>query len=425
MIARELIRRAGAEIAAHKVRSALTCLSVAVGVAAILHTLSTVQGQARRLRTAYELSGPGRLQVQAKRGFVSKGLSPGLTWADAEAIGRQWPELYMVYPMVRRRQVGMAFPGFNNEDIVVWATTQEWRKRDWVYELHGRFLNDYDVRQAARVCVFIEPGGWVEKPFWAKYFPEQALEKALKKKDLLGKTVRLGEHLFTVVGILKEPPRDKDPRWMRYSYGGSGNVLVPITTYHHALLAAGTSSAGKVDEIQIDTGSQANAGLYLRKIERLLAARHRGEADFEIRDYREIMAGRLERMRQRAMAILVIGVVAILAGGIGIMNVTLATLFSRIREIGVRRALGATRGDILWQFVAEAVWLGAIGGAAGVVLGLASIRVLSPDPADMAPVGAAQVAFALLLAMGTGFLFSLFPAYKASRLDPVEALRYE
>ena len=175
----------------------------------------------------------------------------------------------------------------------------------------------------------------------------------------------------------------------------------------------------------MDTGDGASSPLYKRLIEALLRARHRGEIDFETRDYREILQGALQRIRQYAAAVLVVGIVAILAGGIGIMNVTLATVFSRVREIGIRRALGATRSDILLQFVVEAVILGFFGGAAGTGLGLAAILYLAPRADRMASISPAHVAGSLVIAAATAFLFALYPAYQASRLDPIEALHYE
>jgi len=103
----------------------------------------------------------------------------------------------------------------------------------------------------------------------------------------------------------------------------------------------------------------------------------------------------------------------------------LATIFSRVREIGIRRALGATRSDIVWQFVTEAMMLGVLGGVGGTALGVLGIRYLVPIEERIVPIGALHVGGALLIALGTGFLFSLYPAWKASRFDPVEALHYE
>ena len=423
---REAVAIGLTEIGAHKVRSALSCLSISIGVAAMVYTFSQIEGMSRRFDRAVALSGPGRLTVERKQGYVSRGLSPGLTSRDAGEIRARWPELFMVYPVARRYGTRFVMGDFRNSDIRIDATTEEWRKRDWVYSLRGRFFNSRDVAESARVCVLIQPGGWVRTPPWARYFTDSVLGKALAHHDALGRTIRIEDHLFTVIGILREPPMDRDPRWIHSGWGGSGVALVPITTYHHFL---GRSRYGQpqdtVDEIQVDTGDGSNAGLYRRRIEALLKSLHRGEDDVTIRDFREIIQGVLNRIRQYAMAILAIGIVAILAGGIGIMNVTLATVFSRIREIGIRRALGATRGDILGQFLTEATLLGGVGGLAGVGLGAAAVTYLSPRADRMAEISFWHVLAALAIAAAAAFLFALYPAYQASRLDPIEALRYE
>ena len=127
------------------------------------------------------------------------------------------------------------------------------------------------------------------------------------------------------------------------------------------------------------------------------------------------------------MSILIMGIICVLAGGIGIMNVTLATIFSRIKEIGIRRALGASKMDILLQFVLEAMLLGFLGGILGIFLGLAGIRwflkgVQWMEIATFEPI---HFAISLLIAAGTGLIFSVYPAYTAAKMDPVEALRYE
>ncbi|MFA6318917.1 MAG: ABC transporter permease [Elusimicrobiota bacterium] len=427
MKASELGRTAYLEIRAHKVRSALTCLSLAIGVAAVLYTLSQTGGMKERWLKFITLSGPGRIRIDKKQNYVSRGLSKGLTWQDAVQLRKNFPELHMVSPIVRRWGTRMRLGDFKEDSINVWGVTHEWARRDWVYALKGRFLDSTDVDEAKRVCVIIQPGGWVKKQWWAKYFTVKPIEKLLNQRELVGKEILLEEHLFTVVGVITEPPRDRDPRWMREGYGGNGTILVPITTYQYTLGRRWGRSGGveQVDQIHVDSGDAATVGVYLNRVSMLLKSRHRGEKDFEVKDYRDIAQGAMKRMKDRANSILVIGIVAILASGIGIMNVTLATIFSRIREIGIRRALGATRLDIIAQFVVEAMAIGAIGGLIGTGIGWLLVDKLAPDPEFMAPMGAASVGWALLVALGTGFFFSLYPAWQASRLDPVESLHYE
>lgn len=421
----ELARSAVIEILAHKTRSAMTSLSLSIGVAAMLFTFSQTAGMMKRYDDARRLAGPGRIEVSQRNNYVSRGLSAGLTYQDALEIRRQYPELHMVSPKNSAWGTRMRLGTFSNDGIRAVGVTPEWGRRDWVYTLRGRVINERDVAEAARVCVLVESGGWIKKPFWASRMPEQALTKHISRRDPLGKKVLLGEHVFTVVGVLKEPPRDRDPRWFGRSWGGQGMVLVPATTLQRFLTGRYQKNPDVIEEIAVDTGDEKTASLYLRRIKVLLKARHRGEDDFEIKDYREIMESASKQMREFVMSIMIIGIVAILASGIGIMNVTLATIFSRVREIGIRRALGATRANIVWQFVSEAMMLGVIGGAAGTGLGILGIWYLAPKEERMLDISPLHVGGALLIALGTGFLFALYPAWKASRFDPVEALHYE
>jgi putative ABC transport system permease protein len=420
----ELGRSALVEIRAHKTRSAMTSLSLAIGIAAMLFTFSQTAGMMKRYHDALRLGGPGRLNVSQKNNYISKGLSPGLTYLDALEIRRQFPELFMVSPVNESWRTHARLDAFKNDGIRAFGITTDWAKRDWVYTQRGRLINERDVAQASRVCVLIEAGSWIKKPYWAKYWPEQALTKYISRHDPIGHKILLGDHLFTVVGVLKEPYKDRDPRWFR-SWGGEGIALVPATSFQRFLTPSYQKNPEVIEKIDVDTGDEATATAYLRRLKVLLKARHRGEEDFEIKDYREIMQSALKQMREFVVSIMIIGIVAILASGIGIMNVTLATIFSRVREIGIRRALGATRADIVWQFVSEAMMLGVIGGIGGTGLGILGIWYLAPKEERMAPISLLHVGGALLIALGTGFLFALYPAYKASRFDPVEALHYE
>lgn len=420
----ELGRSALVEIRAHKTRSAMTSLSLAIGIAAMLFTFSQTAGMMKRYGQALELAGPGRLVISPKNDYKSKGLSPGLTYQDALEIRRLYPELHMVSPRNTAWRTRGRLDAFSDDGLRMLGITPDWAKRDWVYTVRGRMISKRDVDTAARVCVLVETGKWIKKPFWARYFPEQALTKYISRHDPIGKRMLLGDHLFTVVGVLKEPPRDLDPRWFR-EWAGAGLVLTPSTAFMQYLTPSYQKNPEVVEKIDVDTGDAETASLYLRRLKVLLTQRHRGEPDFEIKDYREIMQGALKQMKEFVLSIMIIGIVAILASGIGIMNVTLATIFSRVKEIGVRRALGATRADIVWQFTSEAMMLGVMGGAMGTVIGVIGIWALAPREERMLEISALHVAGALLIALGTGFVFALYPAWKASRFDPVEALHYE
>ncbi len=217
-----LPRSAFVEIRAHKVRSALTCVSLAIGVAAALYTLSQVASIGRRYQGAMGVIGPGRLQIERKSGYIPKGLSKGLTLDDARALRALFPELYMVSPVVQRGGVKFEDGIFHSKNVTAVGVTEEWRRRDWVYSLRGRFLNARDMTEAARVCVIVIPGGWIKRPFWDKDTYVAPYETYVKKHELLGHWIMLDGRPFRVVGVLHEPVREKDPRWFHRMGGEHG-----------------------------------------------------------------------------------------------------------------------------------------------------------------------------------------------------------
>lgn len=423
MNAREALRAGAREIYANKFRSALSFTAVSVGVASLLYTMAQTRGMQEALEKNLELMGPGRMTIEKKRNYVSKGLSQGLTYEDALALRRELPDLYMVEPR-STNWVRIVHGRTVLKSNRVSGTTPEFRKRDWVFRLRGRFLNDWDVAHRSRVVVMVEPGGWIKKPFWANFWGrEDPYEDFSRHHDLLGTRLAIDDSMFTVVGVLTPPPRDKDPRWDSWN---TPVALVPLTAYQQNL-ARSEKNPDSVDEIRVDTGSERTLASRRKQIEAILKRRHRGEEDFEIKDQREEIENEMENMRKYVKAGLALGVVALLAGGIGIMNVTLATIFARVREIGIRRAIGASRADILAQFLFEAAMLGAAGGLAGVVLGLGGVKWLSGlgGSRDLAQVTWTHCVEGVALAALVSAGFALIPAYRASRLDPVEALKAE
>ena len=419
----EALRSGAREINANKFRSALSFAAVSVGVASLLYTLAQTRGMEEALQKNVDLMGPGRITVEAKNNYVSKGLSLGLTSSDAEALRREFPELYMVYPTAFSWGGRFLHGRLESRNMRILGTSPEWRRRDWVYTLRGRFISQWDVDHQSRVCVLVEPAGWFHKPFWASYWRhDNPYDDYTLRHDLLGQQVRLEDSYFTVVGILKPPPRDLDPRWESW---GTPNAIVPITAFQQRLQSK-WSRPHEIESIVIDTGSESTLPKFRREIQDLLLRRHRGEEDFDIQDMREAIESELEKQRKYVKAALALGIVALLAGGIGIMNVTLAAIFSRVREIGIRRAVGATPGDIMAQFLVEAGLLGAAGGAAGVGLGLIGVWYLKKmTDKDLAHLTWLHCLAVVAVGALVSAAFAAVPAWQASQLDPVEALRAE
>lgn len=418
----EAARAAAREIRVHKIRSLLSFSAISVGAASLLYTLAQTRGMQKALERNLELMGPGALTISAKEHYVSRGLSKGLTRADADAVRAEMPDLYMVSPSARTWDAHPHFEGKRLDGASAVGVTPEWRKRNWVYRLRGRFIDEQDVRDAARVCLVIEPAGWFKKPFWAAFWRHvSAFDSLTSRRDMLGKRLQLGGHDFLVIGVLRPPPRDLDPRFEKW---GTPQIVVPLTSYGAYLARARKLDA--VDKIQVDTGDPRSLGRARHQLEQLLNQRHRGERDFEVKSDLADLESEIQDQNKDVAVALALGIVALLSGGIGILNVTLAAVYSRMREIGIRRALGAERADVLALFISEAALLGLAGGLAGVGLGAYGIDALA-KAADKQVIELAWYHAAGMIAVSalTAAVFSAYPAWLASRLDPIEAMREE
>ncbi len=423
-----LIKTAFVEIRNNKMRSFLTFFSISIGVISIMYTLTLIYSMNYRTRKAIEISGPGRLNVELKNRWRAQQegeevVNDFLTLDDAKSVRRNFPELYMVAPIITKwvRLSDEMFEQF----VWVMGVDLEWVKRGWIYKMKGRFINQYDIDNYARVCVLIEKGGWIKKPRWLKFWKwKDRFQEYVKHNDMLGKTIALGNSLYKVVGVLKEPPAEKNPKTFIGFGGWEPNIIVPITTAQRFL--SGWSNSAGIEKIYIDTGSPRTIEKYKRMVKQTIKSRHGTKLLFDVKDYREVIKSQLADKQRDMITVLIIGIIAILAGGIGIMNVSLATIYSRIKEIGVRRAVGARQIDIMAQFMVEAMMLGFMGGIAGVIIGFLGIKYLAlKGNMDMLMLRWWMSVIAVLAATLTGFAASLYPAKVAARLDPIEALRYE
>ncbi len=426
----ELLKTGSLEIWHHKMRSFLSFFAISIGVISILYSLVLIYSMTFRTKKALEIAGPGKMTVQMQRGGGTVTVNENepvdvLTLEDSSAIRKEFPRLYMVSPSLTKwAKVGQG--KFHTRQRVE-GINPEWRRRGWIYNLKGRFLNQYDVDNFERVCVIIKNGGWIKKPKWMKMYSwRDKFQEYIKHNEVLGSTIQLGDNLYTVVGILEEPVLEKNPKtFLSVSGGGNGKIFVPITTAQRFLSGWSMSGDG-IGTINIDTGDEKTITSYKKKIEKFIQSRHSGKLKFEIKDYRELIKEQLTDKARDMYTVLIIGIIAIMAGGIGIMNVTLATVYSRIKEIGIRRAIGATRMNIMSQFIVEATFLGFIGGIAGVFIGIIGIQYLaSKGNTDMMMVQWWMPFLSVFAAMLTGFFAAIYPAWSASKLDPVEALKYE
>ena len=417
-----------AEIWAHKLRSSLSFLAIAVGSVVFIDAFAAIFHTYERLAKQREFSGLARMRIIQNNAASFSSPDdyvppPDFTWEEVKKLREQAPEFYMISAEARSWRNVMEY---NGERMVtsVAGVTPEWRKRDFGYNLRGRFIDWHDIDAKLRVCVLIAKA------------PPPASEKLVRKlqnvggnafdtlvthNDLLGRTVSIDGISFTVIGVAQEFPYSK--RLQSFSgYREGTKILIPITTAGN--YGIGMRSGGL--EVSIDAGDEAAFDDALRKVNNFLKVTF-GDGELflvenQLEDIRKNMAAQLKD----AFVTISLGMLAFIAGGIGIMNVTLATVFARTKEIGIRRAIGASRSDIMLQFIVEAVMLGLIGGVLGSALGwLWGVPLKVIFGLGASPIKPWMPLISILIAAVTAFAFAIYPAWVAAGLKPADALRAE
>jgi putative ABC transport system permease protein len=383
----------------NRLRTGLTMLGMVIGVGAVVLMLAvgdgaryTVNEQIRAMGSNLFIILSGASTSSGVR--MGSGSKPTITISDAEALAKL-PTLDGVAP-VQSETAQLAY-GASNWSAQVYGVTPEYlRVRDWAIE-SGVGISDTDVRSAARV---VELFG-VEDP--------------------VGKTVRIKSLPFTVIGVAAEKGQSLSGR------DQDDIAFVPLTTAQSKLF--GVPFPGTVRFMMVRAKSNELMDEAEADIKQSLRQRHRlaerDEDDFTVRNLSSTAETAATTARILTVMLGTIASISLLVGGIGIMNIMLVSVTERTREIGIRMAVGARRRDILLQFLLEAILICTIGGLTGVLLGIGGAWLVS-DLAGMAVVvSGAAILLAFAFSAATGIFFGYYPAHKAARLQPVEALRYE
>lgn len=392
----------------NKMRSALTMLGIIIGVGAVIAMLAVGTGASKRISEQISSIGsnliiivPGATTAGGVR--MGSGTQPTLTMGDAEAIQKECSAVSDVAPVLSG--VAQVVYGHQNWSTGVVGTSPSMLTvRDWTLS-SGRSFTDQDVKSATKVCLL----------------GQSVVDNLFGDMNPVGQVIRIKNVPFTVVGVLTA--KGQDPR----GQDQDDTILVPVTTAQKKLF--GTTFPGMVRIIMVKAKSIDDLTSAEKQINSLLRQRHRigpkQDNDFTVRNLTSVMQTAEESTQIMAILLGAIASVSLLVGGIGIMNIMLVSVTERTREIGIRMAIGAKTWDIRLQFIIEALILSLIGGIAGIVAGISSSELISIFAGWTTIVSP----FSIVLAFGfsglVGIFFGFYPAYKASLLDPIEALRYE
>jgi len=402
MIMHELIRMALKAVMANKVRGFLTALGIIIGVAAVIAMLSLGEGAKKTIEERIQSMGTDVLTVSPgwrRHGGVSKG-GQALTVDDSQAIAERCSTVVAVAPQMSGG-AQVEFSGRNTSTNIL-ATTPETAQVERYKVSRGRFLDARDQASRARVAVV----GTVVV---------DNLEST--PENLLGRSITVRDIRFEVVGILESKGQQgwRNP---------DDQVIIPLSTGQFRVF--GTENLRSIS-CQIAPG--ASQTLAMMDIEKVMRREHRLRPDqgddFLIRNWSEMLSTFEETQKTFNFLLAGIAAISLLVGGIGIMNIMLVSVTERTREIGLRKAVGATRWNVMMQFLVESMALCLAGGVAGILLGVAGASLLSRLAGWNTLVSVQAVLLAFLFSAGVGLFFGAYPAARASRLDPIEALRHE
>jgi putative ABC transport system permease protein len=390
---------------ANKMRSLLTMLGIIIGVGAVIAMVSIGLGVRDKVQKSIASLGSNLLIIMpgstAPSGVrVAAGGTTTLTYDDAQAIAREVGGVSFVAPQVQRQY--QAVFGGNN-----WITSMQGITPDFMtvrnFELSdGSFITLQQLEARERVAVL---GKTVVDNLFGGISP-------------VGQTIRINKSTFRVIGVLTTKGQ---------SAGGQDQddmILVPLKTAQERMMGI-----NYVQSISVQADSAEAIDQVLVDITSLLKTRHRiqaGEADdFSVRNLTALMATATETTDTITLLLGNTAAISLLVGGIGIMNIMLVSVTERTREIGVRKALGATFANILLQFLIEAIVIGVTGGLIGILLGLGASYLISNIFGWATVISGFTIALAFGFSVLIGVIFGLYPARKAAKLDPIDALRYE
>jgi putative ABC transport system permease protein len=396
-------------VVTHKLRSFLTMLGIVIGVAAVIVLMSIGRGAEADIISRIETLGADLMLIRPGSftfGGVRGGSAQTLTMEDAAAIIEEVPDITLIAPSFSRSLQLVA--GAQNMNASVNGVTPEYEQVFNLKLADGTFISDYDYQRGAKIAVL---GSSVK-------------ETLFDNVDPIGQQMRMGGIIVRVIGVLESKER------MMMVGSTDESILVPLTALQQTVAQPRTSRGERVVSSIALTLSDTEQAIYVEEvITELLRTRHQlssaADNDFNIISMEEIAGTISETIGTMTLLLGAIAAISLLVGGIGVMNIMLVSVLERTREIGIRKALGARERDIWGQFLIEAAFLSFAGGIIGVTLGWVVASVIANTGVMTTMVTADIVILAVSVSVGIGLFFGFYPAWNASRLNPIDALRSE
>ncbi len=403
-----------ASLMAHKLRSLLTMLGMIFGVGAVVAMLSITAGAQQAMMSYIDLLGVNNIIIEAREAVdrnelqARRAVSPGLTFRDFRALAENVPGIEALTPRKRFKPTKV-LPKSSAEVPVLIGVEPQFLRINSLRVVEGRFFTSQENRESAPVCVL----------------GESAKVNLLGYGDAVGEWVKVNEVWLQVIGVLA-PQATADTQTEDLEVASSNELIIaPLNTVMRRFEDSNSYLKDEIDGIYIRVLDGTDSIETASVVSAILTATHKEAGDFGV----TVPAGLLEQRRRTQfifeIVMICIAGISLLVGGIGIMNIMLATVLERTREIGIRRAIGARQNDIIRQFLTEAVLISILGGLIGIAFGFSLSRIIAAAAGWSTVVTPGSIAVAFGVSVGIGLLFGIYPAVQAAKLDPIEAIRYE
>jgi putative ABC transport system permease protein len=398
----------------HRLRSLLTMLGMIFGVAAVVSMLSIGAGARQKVMAMIEQMGVHNLIIEAKETTewqahqkVRK-ISQGLTFQDYRVLRDDLSDVVAGTPR-KRMTPSKTLPKSQLDPPTIYGVDPVYMNIAGLNVLQGRFFTDNEQTRAAPVCVL----------------GAAARSSLFGSADPVGQYVKANETWFRVIGVVS-PQLSSQTEVAGVPSQDANNIMyVPLNSAILRLEDNYSDVRDEIDGIYLNVRESADMSSVAQVVRAILDSSHHSAGDFSVIVPAELLAEQRRTERLFNAVMVAIASISLLVGGIGIMNIMLASILERTREIGVRRAVGARQRDIIRQFVVEAVLISFMGGSFGIAFGFIMSRLIAWLAGWSTIVTATSILLAFLVSITVGLVFGIYPAVKAARLDPVEAIRYE